>query len=283
MPELFVNPKLPNYFVEAAEVASGRIEKSYVPEYESGKVITFPNLKIDIDFDFWANLDRESNRNLKKFRSSVANFDMHDVDDHLQRMIEAGVNDTTAEKLIDNMRSIYQQIIPTYLSIFSGYEFTKRKTVWRLATVMNENMHIDAYKGESEDYPARMFINLDNQPRIWQTSWPVDDICAMNAGKIDPRKLENMTRGDVWAQLNHVTFGKGTAEWWDSQPRHVSYFDPGDIWIVDSRQISHQIFYGRRALSIDFAIPGRSMLEPARHYLNLAEQFRTKNASLQEA
>jgi hypothetical protein len=282
MPELFVNPKLPNYFVEAPEVHPSHIEKSYVSEYESGKVITFPNLKIDIDFDFWSSINLESNATLKKFRSSVANFDMLDVDNHLQRIMSAGIEDTTAKKMIDNMRSIYAQIVPIYLSIFSGYEFVKHKTVWRLATVMNENMHIDAYKGESEYYPARMFVNLDNQPRIWQTSWPIDEICAMHAGKIDPRNLDKMTRGEVWAQLNHVTFGRGSAEWWDNQPRHVSYFDPGDIWIVDSRQISHQIFYGRRALSIDFAIPGGSMLEPARHYLNLAEQFRNKNASLQE-
>ena len=50
--------------------------------------------------------------------------------------------------------------------------------------------------------------------------------------------------------------------------------DPGDVWIVDSRQIAHQIFYGRRALSIDFSVKRESMENPDRHYLSFVDRFR---------
>ena len=53
------------------------------------------------------------------------------------------------------------------------------------------------------------------------------------------------------------------------------YFDPGDIWIVDSRLISHQIFYGRRAISIDFFVEPASMLNSSKHYLALAKKYRS--------
>ena len=76
--------------------------------------------------------------------------------------------------------------------------------------------------------------------------------------------------------MSFTLFGDSPKKWWDTQPRHVAYFAPGDIWIVDSRQIAHQIFYGRRALSIDFSVPKSAMLDPSRHYLSFVDQFRAR-------
>ena len=149
--------------------------------------------------------------------------------------------------------------------------------MWRLNTILNENMHVDQYSDEIEQHFARMFVNLDSQPRIWQTSWTADDMVRNQRGKIPPRFLEGKTRGQIWSELSALTFGRDAREWWDDQPRHVAYFDPGDVWIVDSRQIAHQIFYGRRALSIDFLVEKESMKNPDRHYLEIAARYRREN------
>ena len=71
-----------------------------------------------------------------------------------------------------------------------------------------------------------------------------------------------------------VTFTGDPRKWWDNRPRHVAYFQPGDVWAVDSRQVAHQIFYGRRAISIDFTVDTTTMLDPGRHYLALLDRFR---------
>lgn len=96
-------------------------------------------------------------------------------------------------------------------------------------------------------------------------------------GKISPRELDGLSRGEVWSKLNAYFFGKNSREWWDDQPRHIAFFAPGDVWAVDSRQVAHQIFYGRRALSIDFAVPKQLMKNPSLHYLDIAERFRAAN------
>ncbi len=79
------------------------------------------------------------------------------------------------------------------------------------------------------------------------------------------------TASDLRVGLNHAAFGGPVWHWWDRQPRHVAYFAPGDVWAVDSRQVAHQIFYGRRAVSIDFFVERASMADPGRHYLAMAQ------------
>jgi len=274
--ELFANPNLPNYFVEAPDVTSAENARSFVADYEAAKVITFANLKVPIDHEFWSALDTDKHSFLKKYSFNL------DAEDHCGRerqfrnLSAAAGDEGLANFLSGQFDAILDTLLPIYRKIFSEYQFdeSRKKVVWRLNTIMNQNMHIDTYKDENEQHFARMFVNLDNQPRIWHTSWMIDDILHRIWNKIPTASLENKTRGEIWRELNYNTFGKSTGEWWDDQPRHVAYFDPGDVWVVDSRQIAHQIFYGRRALSIDFSLPKQLMKNPSRHYLAIVEQFR---------
>ena len=80
--------------------------------------------------------------------------------------------------------------------------------------------------------------------------------------------------GEIFTEINRAAFGGKSWVWWDRGLRHVAYFDPGDVWAVDSRQRAHQIFYGRRAVSFDYFVDPASMKRPERHYLQIAEQFR---------
>jgi hypothetical protein len=276
VPDLFVNPHLPNYFVNASDVTSAASARDYVAEYEEGKVIIFPNLNADIDVDFWSSLDLDAYPSLKKYSFHLGAEDECDPAQQAHRLAGQGLDRELALQLAATLCATLATLLPIYHSFFSGYEFDrdKKKVVWRLNTIMNENMHVDTYREENEQHFARMFVNLDRQPRIWQTSWPIDDMVRRLHGRIAPDRLRSMTRGEIWGEINRSTFGKSSREWWDDQPRHVAYFRPGDIWIVDSRQVSHQIFYGRRALSIDFSLPRERMKNPERHYLEIADRFR---------
>jgi len=275
--DLFVNPNLPNYFVSAPEVTSAATARSFVPEFEAGKVVTFPNLKAEIDHDFWGKLDTREYPALRKLGGLLYDDPNLTVKLHRESLRERGLDDGLTEQLCEQFLAIYSALLPAYRAVFSDYSFQKRKVVWRLNTLMNENMHLDVYGEERPEHFARMFINLDNQPRIWQTSWSIDDLLVRLQGRIPERAIREKSRADLWKELSFALFGPSPQEWWDDQPRHAAYFAPGDVWIVDSRQVAHQIFYGRRALSIDFTVSVDSMRNPERHYLAFVDRFKASS------
>ena len=280
MAELFVNPNLPNYFVPAPDVTAASTARSYVAEFESAKVVTFPNLKPTIDHDFWATLDTRKYPELRKFGTVLQESDEETLRLHREALIRRGVDAGLVSALCDQFQTIYGALLPVYRAVFAGYEFSKRKVVWRLNTIMNENMHLDVYKDENHEHFARMFVNLDDQPRIWQTSWTVDDLVERIRHRFPPSAFEGRSRAQTWSDMTFSIFGSSPQQWWDEEPRHVAYFDPGDVWIVDSRQVAHQIFYGRRALSIDFSVKRESMRDPDRHYLAFVDRFRENSERL---
>ncbi len=137
-------------------------------------------------------------------------------------------------------------------------------------------MHVDTYTTEFNDHFARLFINLDDQPRIWMTSWGIEDLYERFGGQLPAELVADGEPGAIHAAVNEAAFGGRSTIWWDNQPRHVAYFDPGAVWAVDSRQVAHQIFYGRRAVSIDFFVDPESMVKRKRHYLLAARRFRSR-------
>ena len=52
----------------------------------------------------------------------------------------------------------------------------------------------------------------------------------------------------------------------DSQPRHRVAFDPGEVWLGESRLISHQINYGDAAMVYMWFVRPGSMAEPANRF-----------------
>ena len=275
MPVVFKNPNLPDYFLEVPQVRSDTPVAdvpSIIQPFESGRVITLPNLRFDLDLDYWASLPTDAHPGLRKLSSRPPQTGERDelLD---SRIKAANVPQAMAERLRGEIARVYDQVLPVYRALFSGYRFTRPHAVWRLQVVMNENMHVDTYSERFPDHFARLFINLDTQPRIWKTSWPITTLYERFADRVAD---EVAASGDADMFRTHVSrraFGAGSKSWWDSEPRHVVYFQPGEAWIVDSRQVSHQIFYGRRAVSIDFFVDVSSMRRPGRHYLTMAERL----------
>lgn len=281
MPTVFRNPALPDYFVEFPEVrADAPLDRlpSLVEAFEAGRVITLPNLRFDIDHDYWAGLPTDAWPGLKKLTSRPPEGEGSD-DLLAQRMKDAQIPPELAASLSRHIRSLYDQILPVYERLFADYRFVRRHVVWRLNTIMNENMHVDTYGAVNADHFARMFINLDTQPRIWTTSWPIEEIYARFADKVKPEAAADADDDLFRTLLNRAAFGATSKVWYDREPRHVAYFQPGECWIVDSRQVAHQIFYGRRAVSIDFFVELGSMRDPERHYLATARRLRPRQPS----
>jgi len=275
---IYKNPELTDYFAKLnfrANTPRADIP-SIIKPYETGRVMHFPRLDLEIDHGFWAGLKTDDLVKLKKLSSSPTPGDPRQDPLLDRRLAEADVPAGLRRKLKREITRLYERVLPIYESLFAGYRFTRRQVVWRLNTVRNENMHVDTYVSDYTDHFARLFINLDDQPRIWMTSWTLDELYARFGDRLPPEAVVRSEPGDIHRAINEAAFGGRSTVWWDNQPRHVCYFDPGDVWAVDSRQVSHQIFYGRRAVSIDFFVDPSSMVKPQRHYLFTAERFRSR-------
>lgn len=274
------NPNLPDYFREVRGVALGA-QPSAVPNivdlYEDAKVLWYPELKPSIDADFWASLDTRSLPALKKL-STLSNLDgsqdQTSTTTLTTRLEKAGVERGLAVEIARHMSSLLEQVMPLYQPLFGGYRFIKGRVVWRLQDIYAENLHLDSYLEANPNHFARMFINLDTQPRIWHTSWQAEDVIRIAKGRVPRQDVTRLPANDLWASFNGAVFGKTSREWWDDQPRHIAFFEPGDVWSVDSRLVAHQIFYGRRAVSIDFSVDPDSMHAGDKQYLRLAELAR---------
>jgi hypothetical protein len=274
------NPNLPDYFLEVRGVTvetPPSAVPSIVGRYEDAKVIWFPELKPRIDLGFWQSLDTRTLPALKKLSTLTqidGTLDNSTAASQVKTLEKAGVDRGLAAEVARQMRSLLEQVMPLYQPLFGGYRFTKSKVVWRLQDIYTENLHLDAYGLPNPDHFARLFINLDTQPRIWHTSWQAEDVIRIAKGRIPRQEFTKRSANDLWSAFNYSVFGKTSREWWDDQPRHVAFFEPGDVWSVDSRRVAHQIFYGRRAVSIDFSVDPATMLSGDRHYLRLAESAR---------
>jgi hypothetical protein len=91
---------------------------------------------------------------------------------------------------------------------------------------------------------------------------------------LDPDFVRSATAGRICRELNMAIFGGWELAGRDGRPRHIGFFEPGEIWLVDSRKVSHQIFYGRRAVSTEFAVDNASMDDPSTHYYAMVERHR---------
>ena len=278
MPVVFKNPDLTDYFTARDDVRLDGSVADIAPitdDYEAGRVVVFPQLKLNIDHDFWAALPTDAYPLLKKLQSSAEPDDFTN-DSQLDKKLKAvGLPPELEAEMRRQMHAIYGQVLPIYERLFADYALGRRQVVWRLNTIRNENLHIDTYKETFETHFARLFVNLDNQPRIWATGYTADELAERFSDRIGPEIAGGDGR-EIFIGLNREAFGGKSAIWWDRQPRHMVYFDPGEAWCVDSRQVAHQVIYGRRAVSFDFFVETSSMKRPERHYLALAEQYRRK-------
>jgi hypothetical protein len=193
-------------------------------------------------------------------------------------MERVGIPERLAARLHRETEHVLDQVRPIYEQLFAGYRFTRRKVAWRLNTIMNENLHVDAYREPNFEHFARVFINLDNQPRVWKTSFTLEELYERYGEAALAQLGPDADANALQAKLNHLAFGPTSRHWWDNQPRHVAYFAPGDVWAVDSRLVSHQIFYGRRAVSLDFFVDPASMRNSRRQYLAMGDEYLKSHA-----
>jgi len=157
------------------------------------------------------------------------------------------------------LKKSHEEALRLFDICFPDYESFRLVPSIRLTRTLFENLHWDNHSIEDDFHQARIFANLDTRPRIWHVGHRFPDWVRMHydeydlgrfAGK-DPNLLIDFVTGDI--------LGGTRKTWMDTEPRHRIAFEPGEVWLGESRLISHQIYYGESAMVYMWFVNAKSM------------------------
>ncbi len=215
---------------------------------------------------------------LKKFKSARFVDDRNGPEARLLLKLVFSGDEGKLRYFGEQVALVNRQINEVAATLFPSYRLLTRPITWRLTETVNENLHVDVYNDDLPDHHLRMFLNLDVTPRIWHTSYTLEWMLQHKLHLLAPDFVRTATPGRICHDLNFAVFGGFETAGREGAPKHIAFFEPGELWLVDSRKVSHQIFYGRKALSTDFAVEVASMVDPSKHYYALVERYRAKAA-----
>ncbi len=290
------HPAVEDYFVDLSLTEiSGRGGVADI--FEEGRVILLRDYRLDFDFAALAALSKsmdsiEDTALRKKIKKLTAPLFFEGE----QPAIKAGrllFREPVRQAIFDilcrgdldmferasaALRKSHEELLRLFDICFPDYESFRLVPSIRLTRTLFENLHWDNHSIDDDFHQARIFANLDTRPRIWHVGHRFPDWVRMHydeydlgrfAGK-DPNLLINFVTGDVLGGTRNT--------WKDSEPRHRIAFDPGEVWLGESRLISHQIYYGESAMVYMWFVNAKSMANPNNRFNQRLDQLHREMA-----
>jgi hypothetical protein len=285
MARVFRHPEVEDYFhsldylrpAEQVALRAGEL-------YESGQMFVLENAEIDCDRSFLSAINLSNEAIFKKLKS-ISLVDRYinaprspAFDEIIRQHFNGDVG--RFSYFTEQITTVNAQVAAMVKRLFPSYVVIRPSITWRMTETFNENLHVDVYDKDLPDHHIRMFVNLDIVPRIWHTSHTLETMLTRHLDLLDDVFLRSNTAGRICHALNFALFKGFRGERCDNIPKHIAFFDPGEIWVVDSRKVSHQIFYGRKALSTEYSVEASSMLDKSKHYYNIVERYREARLGL---
>jgi hypothetical protein len=157
-----------------------------------------------------------------------------------------------------------QRIADTLLAAILPCKSTLVSLVTRFSETRMENLHYDLDANADDHEAFRLYINLDHAPRVWATSYQLTDLLRRGGqhllAGVDPEAPSET----ILKRIASRAFGG-----WNQRatervsPRHLVFIDPGDVFVVDGRCISHQVMTGHRVFTVYAKVPhGHAAVQP---------------------
>jgi hypothetical protein len=243
--------------------------------YEDGCLIILRGKRLDLDYaalnalDFDIEGPKELLRKIKKYEDqTILSLDPDALSD-VGRLVFEQVFQADRGRLRyfqDQVRSGDDQIIEIYRTIFPNYREYKSTFTWRFTETLYENLHWDNFATEDDFHQVRVFCNVDRRPRLWRTSHNIERYAD---------EIYKSWRLDQWADqgadrltfvINNKVLGGMENRCLERLPKHHIAFEQGDIWLAETRLVSHQIYAGQRAIASMFYIDPASMDDPSKSF-----------------
>lgn len=283
------HPKVPDYIVEMSleEIAA---RGGVADLFEEGQLILIKDYRLKFDWKALAALskstesipDAELRRKLKKLTAPCF-FEGKPPKERNGKLIfpdpvRQAIYDTlcrgdlqTFERAARALRYSHDEALRIFDICFPHYEPFRFIPSVRLTRTLFENLHWDNHSIDDDFHQARIFANLDSRPRIWSISHRFPDWARDHYHEHD---LSRFAGKDPNLMLDHIAgavLGGTLNTWMDSEPRHRVAFEPGEMWLGESRLISHQIYYGEAALVYMWFVKVSTMASPDRRFNSQVE------------
>lgn len=291
------HPTVEDYFVEMSlhEIAD---RGGIADIFEQGHVILLKDYRLDFDFSALGPLSRSTDsiedatlrKKLKKMTAPQFFEGEPPVERGDQLLFREPVRQAIFDVIChgDNevfdrasraLSDAHEELLRLFEICFPDYEAFRLVPSIRITRTLFENLHWDNHSIDDDFHQARIFANLDTRPRIWHVGHRFPDWLRLHydeynldrfAGK-DPNELINFITGEI--------FGGTRNTWKDNEPRHRVAFEPGEVWLGESRLISHQIYYGESAMVYMWFIKAASMANPRNRFNQRVEDMHREMAN----
>lgn len=289
------HPKVKDYILE---LSLGEIEArgGVADLVEQGRIVLIKDFRLDFDFELLTRLaktldgveDDATRRRLKKLeaihffegeppvagRRGSLKF-KNPLRQALFDVICRGDRDLF-ERAARGLKVAHDTALRVFECAFPGYDAYRLVPSLRLTRTMFENLHWDNHSIDDDFHQARVFANLDVRPRIWHVSHRFPDIMRLLYDKHDLKRFAGRDPNELIDYITDKVLGGMDRKWLDRLPRHKIAFEPGEMWLGESRLVSHQIYYGEAALVYMWFVRTQSMANPDNRFNLQVERMHQK-------
>lgn len=278
------HPAVADYFIQ---LSLGEIEQrgGIADMFEEGRVIVLKDYRLDFDFEALTALSKSTQsvedpalrKKLKKMTAPLFFQGEEPVEKNgrliFREPVRQAIYDVicrgdrgTFDRASAALKAAHDELLRLFDLCFPDYETFRVVPSIRLTQTLFENLHWDNHSIDDDFHQARIFTNLDVRPRIWHVGHRFPDWVRMHydeydlgrfAGK-DPNLLIDFITGEI--------LGGTRKTWMDNEPRHRIAFQPGEVWLGESRLISHQIYYGESAMVYMWFVNAASMANSSNRF-----------------
>ena len=284
------HPDVEDYFLEftlSQVAARGGIADCL----EDGRLVILADYRLEFDFGavgaLSKSIDGVEDRDLRKALKKATGPHFFEGEPPVRRKDRLVFADPLRQALFDiicrgdrdlferaarALKNAHDEALRIFGICFPDYEPFRLVPSVRLTRTLFENLHWDNHSIDDDFHQARLFANLDSRPRLWNVSHRLTEWMRRLYREHD---LGRFAGKDPNILINYVTSNVlgGTREtWMDRQPRHQVAFDPGEVWLGESRHISHQIVYGEAAMVYMWFVRAASMADPEKRFNACVEQ-----------
>lgn len=273
MADVFLDTRLDDYFTERSwsEVEiSDAARRAVIDDFLTEKIIVLHGVEVrDIDFSFLETVRFSQTWEMKKFQLKPLMVESRSGKGTLcSRLLEQEFSGDEARfEYFLTQLAIIERLADSLLDrLLGGLTVAAKMMVTRFSETRMENLHYDMDQNSDDHEAFRLYVNLDSSPRIWSTSYQLTQLFREGGQRllagIDPNEQSEIILKRAVGRAYGGWNQRATER---RAPRHQVYFDPGDVWIVDGRSVSHQVLSGHRVLSIYAKIPhaGNAHLAPS--------------------
>jgi hypothetical protein len=251
---------------------------------ETGHIVIIKDYRLDFDFDALEGLGKSTDviaakdlrRQLKKLEApnffdgpSPSRWGRTRFKDPLRQAIFDVIckgDRHRFERAAKALKHGHDEALSIFATAFPKYETYRIAPTVRLTRTLFENLHWDDHSIDDDFHQARVFANLDRRPRIWHLSHRFPEMMRLLYEEHDLQRFAGSDPNEMLFYINANVLGGMHKRWMDRLPRHRIAFEPGEVWLGESRLISHQIYYGEAALVYMWFVRAASMADPANRF-----------------